>query len=66
MEGNSAQHSLQSRVSSSTIHSRVRVCACVCPTIHPQVLVYDLFGQDIISPLLSVKELRDMGITLHL
>lgn len=35
---------------------------CVCP----QVLVYDWFGQDIISPLLSVKELRDMGITLHL
>lgn len=35
---------------------------CVCP----QVLVYDRFGQDIISPLLSVKELRDMGITLHL
>lgn len=32
----------------------------------PQVLVYDRFGQDIISPLLSVKELRDMGITLHL
>ncbi|XP_039641386.1 sec1 family domain-containing protein 1 [Perca fluviatilis] len=26
----------------------------------------DRFGQDIISPLLSVKELRDMGITLHL
>ncbi|XP_056867490.1 sec1 family domain-containing protein 1 [Takifugu flavidus] len=31
-----------------------------------KVLVYDWFGQDIISPLLSVKELRDMGITLHL
>lgn len=31
-----------------------------------QVLIYDRFGQDIISPLLSVKELRDMGITLHL
>ncbi|KAG3261041.1 sec1 family domain containing 1 [Ictidomys tridecemlineatus] len=30
-----------------------------------KVLVYDRFGQDIISPLLSVKELRDMGITLH-
>lgn len=34
--------------------------------VRPQVLVYDWFGQDIISPLLSVKELRDMGITLHL
>ena len=31
-----------------------------------QVLVYDRFGQDVISPLLSVKELRDMGVTLHL
>ncbi|KPP80080.1 sec1 family domain-containing protein 1-like, partial [Scleropages formosus] len=31
-----------------------------------QVLIYDRFGQDIISPLLAVKELRDMGITLHL
>uniref|UniRef100_A0AAY4A566 Sec1 family domain-containing protein 1 n=1 Tax=Denticeps clupeoides TaxID=299321 RepID=A0AAY4A566_9TELE len=31
-----------------------------------KVLVYDRFGQDIISPLLAVKELRDMGITLHL
>uniref|UniRef100_A0A8K9WNF3 Sec1 family domain-containing protein 1 n=1 Tax=Oncorhynchus mykiss TaxID=8022 RepID=A0A8K9WNF3_ONCMY len=31
-----------------------------------KVLIYDRFGQDIISPLLAVKELRDMGITLHL
>jgi len=31
-----------------------------------QVLVYDRYGQDIISPLLNVKELREMGITLHL
>ncbi|XP_061676539.1 sec1 family domain-containing protein 1 [Syngnathoides biaculeatus] len=31
-----------------------------------KVLIYDRFGQDIISPLLSVKELRDVGITLHL
>ena len=31
-----------------------------------QVLVYDKWGQDIISPLLSVRELRDMGVTLHL
>lgn len=40
------------------------VLSLVC--VRPQVLVYDWFGQDIISPLLSVKELRDMGITLHL
>lgn len=31
-----------------------------------KVLVYDRFGSDIISPLLTVKELRDMGVTLHL
>ncbi|XP_069586366.1 sec1 family domain-containing protein 1 [Ranitomeya imitator] len=31
-----------------------------------KVLIYDRFGQDIISPLLSVKELREMGVTLHL
>ena len=31
-----------------------------------KVLIYDRFGQDIISPLLGVKELRDMGVTLHL
>jgi len=31
-----------------------------------KVLVYDQCGQDIISPVLSVKELRDLGVTLHL
>jgi hypothetical protein len=31
-----------------------------------KVLVYDEAGQDIISPLLTVKELRDMGVTAHL
>ncbi|GAB6021737.1 Sec1 domain containing protein 1 [Chamberlinius hualienensis] len=31
-----------------------------------KILVYDRFGQDIISPLVSVKELREMGVTLHL
>jgi hypothetical protein len=31
-----------------------------------KILVYDQFGQSIISPLLTVKELRDMGVTLHL
>ena len=30
------------------------------------VLVYDRHGQDIISPLISVKELREMGVTLHM
>lgn len=36
--------------------------------VEPQwkVLIYDRFGQDIISPLLGVKDLRDMGVTLHL
>nr|CAB3265891.1 sec1 family domain-containing protein 1 [Phallusia mammillata] len=31
-----------------------------------KVLIYDQHGQDIISPLLSVAELRDLGITLYL
>jgi len=31
-----------------------------------KVLVYDRAGQDIISPLLKVGELRDHGITLHM
>ncbi|KAK2553789.1 Sec1 family domain-containing protein 1 [Acropora cervicornis] len=31
-----------------------------------KVLVYDRYGQDIISPLLNVKELRELGVTLHL
>jgi hypothetical protein len=31
-----------------------------------KVLVYDRFGQDIISPLVSVKELRDFGVTINL
>lgn len=30
-----------------------------------KVLIYDRCGQDIISPLISVKELRDLGVTLH-
>jgi len=30
-----------------------------------KVLIYDELGQDIISPLLTVKELRDLGVTLH-
>ena len=36
---------------------------CYC---NIQVLIYDRYGQDIISPLLTVKELRDLGVTLHL
>jgi len=31
-----------------------------------KVLVYDKTGQDILGPILSVKELRDLGVTLHL
>lgn len=30
-----------------------------------KVLIYDRAGQDIISPLISIKELRDLGVTLH-
>ncbi|XP_076620047.1 sec1 family domain containing Slh [Colletes latitarsis] len=31
-----------------------------------KLLIYDRLGQDIISPLISVKELRELGITLHM
>jgi len=30
-----------------------------------KILVYDKYGQDIISPILSVKELQELGVTLH-
>lgn len=30
-----------------------------------KILVYDRTGQDILTPLLSVQELRAAGITLH-
>ena len=42
----------------------LRVLSELC--ILHQVLVYDKTGQDIIGPLLSVKELRDLGVTLNL
>lgn len=29
-----------------------------------KILIYDRAGQDIISPLISVKELRELGVTL--
>ena len=31
-----------------------------------KVLIYDSLGQDVISPLLKVNEIREQGITLHL
>lgn len=31
-----------------------------------KILIYDRVGSDIISPLLSVQELRDLGCTLHI
>ena len=31
-----------------------------------KVLIYDRIGQDIISPLISIKELRELGVTLHM
>lgn len=30
-----------------------------------KVLIYDRVGQDVISPLISIKELRELGVTLH-
>lgn len=31
-----------------------------------KIIIYDRIGQDIISPLISVKELREQGVTLFL
>ena len=31
-----------------------------------KILVYDEVGQDILAPIVQVKELRDMGVTLHM
>ena len=31
-----------------------------------KVLIYDRLGQDIISPLISTKQLRDLGVTLYM
>lgn len=31
-----------------------------------KVLIYDRVGQDIISPLISIRELRELGVTLHM
>lgn len=31
-----------------------------------KVLIYDRTGQDIISPLISIRELRELGVTLHM
>lgn len=30
-----------------------------------KILIYDRCGQDIISPLISIRELRELGVTLH-
>lgn len=31
-----------------------------------KLLIFDGYGQDIISPLLNVKQLREAGVTLHM
>lgn len=31
-----------------------------------KLFIYDRCGQDIVSPLISVKELRELGVTLHM
>lgn len=31
-----------------------------------KLLIYDRVGQDIISPLISIRELRELGVTLHM
>lgn len=31
-----------------------------------KILILDKYGQDIISPLIRVKQLRELGVTLHM
>lgn len=31
-----------------------------------KILIYDRVGQDIISPLIAIRELRELGVTLHI
>jgi hypothetical protein len=31
-----------------------------------KLLIFDNYGQDIISPILNIKQLREMGVTLHM
>lgn len=31
-----------------------------------KLLIYDRVGQDIISPIISIRELRELGVTLHM
>jgi hypothetical protein len=31
-----------------------------------KIIVFDKYGQDIISPLLNIRDLRELGVTLHL
>ncbi|XP_055637438.1 protein sly1 homolog [Toxorhynchites rutilus septentrionalis] len=31
-----------------------------------KILIYDRIGQDIISPLIAIRELRELGVTLHI
>jgi sec1 family domain-containing protein 1 len=31
-----------------------------------KILIYDRYGQDILSPLFGIKQLRDNGVTLNL
>jgi hypothetical protein len=38
----------------------------ICYSLIGQVLIYDKTGQNVIGPLLSVKDLRELGVTLHL
>lgn len=31
-----------------------------------KLFIYDRYGQDIVSPLMNIKELREFGVTLHM
>lgn len=60
---NSDENSVRWKVRRPLATGTLRCGRCVPPL---QVLVYDTFGSDILSPLLTVGELRELGVTLHL
>ena len=39
---------------------------CMCFSPQWKILLYDRLGQDLLSPIMNVKSLRDEGVTLHL
>eukprot|EP00939_MAST-03C_sp_MAST-3C-sp1_P001108 g1108.t1 len=51
-------------VDASVLHLTPHLPATLAP--RPQIFVYDEFCRDIVTPLLTVSDLRDCGVTLHM